>query len=548
MLPKYRFNFNILYLAIFLLAILSLNPHFVSTERYFNDETSYLSHAFTIGLDFDLDYSNEIRQGLEINKFIPPHPIGVGVLSAPFVFLFSIIDRIVDHPIILNHNDYKNSWSLFGFILSVQIYFFMGILLYWKALSILFNDIKIIHVMFIILSTGMLYYVLNGIVHVHAFEFFILSLVLWCSIKLNLCKKKSRLRWIFSLSIALFIGLLTRYNNINMLIIPLFIFGYIKYLRKEDFNECLKEYKIIFQAIIISLILFAVFSFYFFDMIFPIPSRVYGHPMKGDLTFIQSIFQLISHMPNLIPLFIGSEFGLLFSNPILLFGLFYMIYTLLIKFKENNSLGPALIIVLFLIYNAMSYAIVLRWQTTASAYGYRYLFVLIPLCTLSTYHFLFYNRKNHRINHKINMRKFAKNILYTFCVISIISQLFFKTSKPLMPKNQINIYGVSHHASVKGYNYNLFFEIFKPKTWIILGGRSSPGFLFGSLIMNSSYKDQLPRDMVEIYSLRYDDIPFNSYLQILIIILFWFIFLIIIYGIDNKKSIIYKHSLLKRIL
>ena len=56
-----------------------------------HDDASYFFHAYTIGLDFDLDYTNQISNDNNFyneNKSnpVPTHPIGAGLLASPFVF------------------------------------------------------------------------------------------------------------------------------------------------------------------------------------------------------------------------------------------------------------------------------------------------------------------------------------------------------------------------------------------------------------------------------------------------------------------------------
>ena len=52
---------------------------------------------------------------------MPTHPIGSGMLAAPFVFIFSLVDRMIEHPVIINHRNYLGSWSLFRWYFFKQI-------------------------------------------------------------------------------------------------------------------------------------------------------------------------------------------------------------------------------------------------------------------------------------------------------------------------------------------------------------------------------------------------------------------------------------------
>ncbi|MDY6934531.1 MAG: hypothetical protein SVZ03_09965 [Spirochaetota bacterium] len=62
---------------------LMFHPHWLTRKILSGDDASYISHAFTIGLDFDMNYSNEIAQKLIGNKNIAIGSIGSGILAAP---------------------------------------------------------------------------------------------------------------------------------------------------------------------------------------------------------------------------------------------------------------------------------------------------------------------------------------------------------------------------------------------------------------------------------------------------------------------------------
>ena len=148
--------------------------------NFSDDGASYVSHAFTLGLDGDLDYTNEPVDQFSRNELLPRHPIGSGILAAPFVAIFSVIDRIIDHPIIGNHNNYLGSWSLFGFVFSVNLLFFMAIFLYIKSfrlLKILNKELWLI--ILIVFSSTIPHFVLKRYFFSHVFEFFSISLLFW---------------------------------------------------------------------------------------------------------------------------------------------------------------------------------------------------------------------------------------------------------------------------------------------------------------------------------------------------------------------------------
>ena len=83
-------NAYFLVFGIFFLIVFSPNLFYIKIH---GDEASYFSHALTLGLDGDLDYSNEPVDSWSKNHLMPSHPIGSGILAAPFVAIFGVIDH-----------------------------------------------------------------------------------------------------------------------------------------------------------------------------------------------------------------------------------------------------------------------------------------------------------------------------------------------------------------------------------------------------------------------------------------------------------------------
>ena len=87
------------------------------------------------------------------------------------------------------------------------------------------------------------------------------------------------------------------------------------------------------------------------------------------IDFINSIFIIL----------FSFEFGLIWTSPILFYGILLANY-LLIKRRDRLSIAN-LICFIFCI------GVIHVWQSTASSYGYRYLYSLIPLATIFFYLF-----------------------------------------------------------------------------------------------------------------------------------------------------------------
>ena len=59
---------------------------------YGGDDQSYFAHASSLAFGQFPSYQNEVFTS---GKGSPKHSIGSGVMAAPFVFVFSLIDRII---------------------------------------------------------------------------------------------------------------------------------------------------------------------------------------------------------------------------------------------------------------------------------------------------------------------------------------------------------------------------------------------------------------------------------------------------------------------
>lgn len=521
--------------------IFSFNPSFLSKSKDFvYDSRSYLSHAMTIALDFDMDYSNELRSGLARNRYIAPHPIGSGLMAAPFMGLFSIIDRLNNHPIINDHHDYKYSWSIFGFILSAYLYFFLGIYLYWDSFKIIFGKVSSFLIAFFALSTGIAFYVLNTTVTCHAFEFAGVAFLFWTSVKLFF-SKQGKTMWLAVLTAAITINLLIRCNNLNLIIVPFFLYFFLLISQKEKIGHN-TIYATIFRltvAIASACILFSLYNLYFFNSIYPSASQIYGGNVKSisQYNLIGAVLHLLELAPNTLLLIFGSEFGILYSNPMLVFGFVFMLLFLCKNINKDNRILCGLAICSFIVYYAFDVCIVLWWQTTGSGYGYRYLYPLYPLALLGVLLWINRSESIYGLREKKAMFKTTSFAFYFLCIMSICGQLLIQSTDSLSFKKQVNIYGVVHTMSCKGYNKNLLTEIVKPKTWFMAGAKRFPGFIAGPVLMKSPLRKKIPTARALEYERHYADIPRAAYLQALLLFSFWMFLAFILYNFTPSKGV-----------
>lgn len=494
------------------------------------DDASYVSHAFTIGLDFDLNYKNEPVDEVYLNKKMPPHPIGAGFLGSPFVGLFSIIDIIQDNEIIRDHGNYQNSWSLFGFVFSSSFFFFIGIYLYIKSfqlLSLLDNDNNFIIIL--ILSSTVPFFVLNRYFFSHSYEFFSVSILFWCLIKIYYKVKNNKPIFYFTTIYAFCfsLNLFIRYSNINLLLLPPIIFMVILFfidnksnITKSDENKIILIGGLLVIIGIISLIPNSIFLYFSYGSFLPKPSLIYDKPLwLESYSLFEMTIILLKRIPYIFNILFSSEMGLFYTNPVIPIGFVSAIF-LIIKKEEKLKKNKYLLILLsFLIicFFGFGFSIHLWWQGMASSYGYRYLLQTFPVALL----FIFICKK-----YLLSYRHYYKMTIITLALISTLSMVFFSSTPLLKLSSKVNVFKQERKYSGNGYMIDLSKEIIKPYTWLRVVAKGPIGVMLSPIITRNNIGGQYidTRDDYKKYYLRSKIINKNIRIQILLLFFTWVLF------------------------
>lgn len=467
---------------VIMLFMLAFSPyHALLNSQLKADDASYLSHAFTLGLDFNFAYENAIANWFAPSG-IPAHPMGAGLLAAPFVAIFSLADRVLDLPVIADHQQYLYSWSLFGFVFACAFYFIFGIHLFRRGLESL--KLKLNQQLLILFSCsfGLLYYILFRPMMSHAFEFFTLSLCFWASTRIaefELDKKRTAPWFLFCLlAFGIALTIEVRPANLNVFLLPIIIFITKKMLINEiDVRQKIKG--LMFRFVLTLMIVFLPFWL--------MHSQVYGTwmPSNQDLygmstwnpvpqirngqDLIAVLTTLITRLPHVLTILFSSEFGLLYTSPILLMGPLCFIYWLA---SHQNKRLLVVNLVLILAYCGLPVAIILFWQSPADAYAYRFMFCLFPIAILG---FAVFN--------EYVASQLIKKVLVVLSVLALVANLFFGLSPQLMYQPGINAFGV-YWGSARGYNTTVLKASISLNTWISLVGTRFPGFIAIGMIKN----------------------------------------------------------------
>ena len=403
-----------LHLIIFILVIFSL----IKIDYRFQeipyglevDDAEYYYSAVTIGIDFDLDFSNQMSGienrflNKEIKKIVPFHPIGSGALASPFIIIGNFLQRIFEQTGLI-------SIVYFLYSLSPIFYLVISIILIQnslRSLEITFNNNLLL---LSVLGTGISYYSFDRFSMSHIYEFFGTSFLIYLTTKSLKEQDSFKLRCLnFLLGFLMFFFLSIRWTNYLYFLIPLIIY----LISGRTIN------KLYFKASFligwfIGLALFLYHTKYLYGIYTLNQAPIVLSVENSFSTNFSRFFDLSLLMENMIFLFRGlgvivfsQEFGIFYFAPIIFISFILVIYLLF-----NKQYLLSLILIFLYLIPFMSVVVI---QNTAFSYGYRYLFVLIPINLVLYFKYL-------------NDYKILRLYLYIFSILGFLLYLFFETSQ-----------------------------------------------------------------------------------------------------------------------
>ena len=393
-------------IIIFIFAFFIFRPYFMQERGllYGGDDEGYFAHATSLVFFQFPDYSKEFYT--DAGTGAPPtadnypmHSIGPALMSFPFVFTFSLIDRIQGSSIV-EKRDVSNiidSWTLFGFVLSTIFYFYVGILLLYKALRNYFDDIICLYsILFMILFQYFFLYVFRRPVLSHIYEFFLQSILVYFFIKDSKTKFINNTKLWFAILIGVLIGLIILVRNNNILFavlwpVVLFCFENNRFSIKKGWKKLLISYSI--GIIIVFIFKFVLLLIYKYEAYGYVVKNIMG---RSNLFDKANLFFLFKSFLNVI---FGIDFGIIFTAPFILLGIFCLFF---LKFDIKKKL----LIIFFPIMLNIFFALGLKgW------YGYRYfVFSITPLLLFPLAQFF----------NSLKEKKILKKWLIVFFILSIL--------------------------------------------------------------------------------------------------------------------------------
>lgn len=471
------------------------------------DDANYYFHNKTISYDFDFDYSNQISTtndmylNQEKNDYVPIHPVG----SAFLTFIFMLFGKYIERYLSIQDFHY--------FLYSLSGIYFLFLSLKLLSISNFRNRVENkITVAIFFLGSGLLYFSFERFSMTHVYEVFSVILLFYLSYLLILGIKYNKFI-IFLLGFLSIFLVNIRFVNIFLPLTPFF------YLLLNDEKNITKNllknlfyYVGLLTGLTVNLIITkALYGFYtltpikIYDSSGGVLANFYNLNIenKNILEIINFLFQ------SFLKILIGFEFGIFFISPVIFFSLFTFLKIL--KSKEYMLLAITLFIF------AIPFGIVIIWQTTASSFGFRYLYVLIPYSILLI--FTFYKNK------------IVLKIIFILSVFSFLLYLFFESTDQTSLREGINIFGKYHRYSSPNFIPEAVKSFFILNSYLKIIFTSFFGVIilkFGILIFSIEkietlieYYGYLNEDVIELINFT-NSITFIHFLSIIVLIIISF--------------------------
>ena len=395
---------------------LLFRPYFYqgSDLLYLHDDESYLAHATALAF---FEFPNYEKEHFTAGAKMPAHSIGPGLLASPFVFAFSLLDRATNHPIIHHRSSRQTilgSWSVFGFLVSTLTYFWITCLILYRCANHFFSQkASTITILLLILVQGAPLFVFRRPIFSHVYEMFLQSILLFLFLK---AQEKSH--WIQSKKGALLIGfltgliILTRQYNIVGAFLWIGVIHCLT-LHNSTFHFTRSQFAKI--AISLSGLIIMVVVFKLFPAFYNHTSVEDGRYLSITLDVLLAVHSFTHYLRRLMTIFVGIDFGLLFTAP-------YALMSLVAIPWIKQPWKKSILILLFPLTANMF--VLLQWLGQGSWYGYRYLvFSLFPILLIPTAYLI--------DSLLTNTKKYQKYFVFGFSIIPLLSMLCFEGSKKL---------------------------------------------------------------------------------------------------------------------
>lgn len=450
-------TFIFLFFFLFLL-VLKTDFRIINELRCCQDDFDYYSHALTISQDFDFDYSNQVTTkarfyNQELDKVAPMGFFGSGLLAAPFLFIGVILDQVlsIDQEI-LNFKKLFYSFSSIFYLFGTSV-----------LLHLVFKKTdKKLSINLVLFGSGITYYAFERFSMTHVYEVFTISLVIYLSEKYYDYENSSK-KYSILIPVAILLSFLVRWTNYYVAAIPFIVCLF----REKQLKTILKDVYFLF-SFFCSVVLFALHTKAIYGYITFSPIGVYGAEKASESVFSNITTNFVTvlweFLQDIITLLTTFEFGLFWFSPVVFLGFILSAINFLFIKKSNK-----LLYFLILLSYAQCFFVISIWNSTASSYGFRYAFSLIPLSIYIIY----------KID-LLKLQRYSHLYLSTFSILGFLGVVFFETTLEtqlsLIPV--LNSFGIQKIYSQPDYLIGLLKSFFIIESYLKILATSFLGALF----------------------------------------------------------------------
>jgi len=439
------------------------------------DDNSYLAHALALS---EFEFPHYKRQAF-VNGEPPMHSIGPGLLALPFVALGNFADRLSqpDPPPTRNYDSIRTKWATFGFFVASVFYF-------WLACALLFDAARRVmteraaswSVILLILLQGAALYAFRRPIFSHVYELLLQSAMVWLFVRWH-CGS-----WLGPATVkgALLVGALAgliclvRYNNVPIAAGWLLIFFWIGMPAKKI------AWKHGLIAVAMVLLLVGAFKL--------VPTLMIGrekYAMAMD-SFVRP-FDLGFIFQRVIHILVGLDWGLVFTAPLLLLGLYFFTRLNDPMHHTLRRLMPFFLVNLYL---------VVMQGYHAAFYGYRLLiFSLLPLAVLPLGRFL--------DEQFTSRRRWPLVAIGFLAILPTVSMLFFEGNATTLTLKieRIEYPGFAFSDwDNKNYQREVWATVAKPKDAALVLAKGGPAYIVYQAGESFGKRDRLPAELRARYA------------------------------------------------
>ena len=432
---------------------------------YGNDDQDYFANASSLVFGQFPSYEKEFDYGAGDTL----GSIGPGLMAAPFVYAFSLIDRATGSNIIYYRTlqNVAGSWAQFGFVFATNVYFWFACFLLYKGLRFHFDDhYASLSVILMVLCQGLPLFAFRRPIFSHVYELFLQSVFVFIFLRNIIIDSFELKTGLYAAGIGILIGLMyiVRYNNIVSAVIwPIVLFGgRLKELSKLKF---LQKLAIVY------------ISAFFLIVIFKALPNYYNHHVGyiGYYDMLTRVEPLSFYVKRLAHILAGIDFGLIYTAPFI----FVALISFFVKdFSPKNRLFVCLVPMLINLYG------VVILKTQGCWYGYRYL--IASLMPLLVYPLAFILQKaENDYGYKTNI------FLGIIAIFPLLSMLCFEGNG-----TNLTLKDITQYFGRAGYGNNTYqVEVWKtllfyPSEFLVAIFKAGPLYIFylGSLLCGCGLK------------------------------------------------------------